>query len=164
MDAFLGGCRPSILDSSVSREDPMARSRKRLNHGAGSEPERRRSCRYPARIKTAVLSWDADGSRVEILVELDDISMHGCRVSSRVCPAPKPGESIWFQAPAENPGESIEGVMLSTVKPFLGKHTTRVKFLTSLPFHTFKLLVYGPEGMDLDRAERPEHEADYIWR
>ncbi len=101
---------------------------------------------------------------MELPVELDDISTHGCLVKSRVCPAPKPGELIWFQAPDVDPQAWIEGVLVSTIKPFLRQHSTRIRFMTSLPFQTFKMLVYGPEGIDLEHNERPEHEADYIWR
>ena len=142
----------------------MARSRKRPVRGTGKEPERRQSCRYPTRIKAVVLAWETDGGPVEVPVELVDISMQGCRVTSRVRPAPKPGEPIWFQAPEANPGEWIEGVLVSTIKPFLSKSSIRIKFRRNLPYQTFKLLVYGPEGMDLERIERPEHEANYIWR
>jgi len=142
----------------------MARSRKRLAHGTGREPDRRRSCRYPAKVKAVVLGWDTDGIRVELPVELDDISIHGCRVTSRACPAPKPGELIWFQAPGANPPAWIEGVLVSTIKPFLRKSSSRIRFLRNLPYQTFKMLVYGPEGNDLEEKERPEHEADQIWR
>ena len=112
-----GAGRPRFPRSYVSREDAMARSRNPA-HGSDKEPNRRRSCRYPAKVRAAVLGWDADGCRVELPVELDDISIHGCLVKSRVCPAPKPGELIWFSARLD-PQAWIEGVLVSTIKPFL---------------------------------------------
>ena len=107
------------------------------------------------KLKTAVLGWDADGGRVELPVELHDISIQGCRVKSRVCPAPKPGELIWFQAPDVHPQAWIEGVLVSTIKPFLRKSSSRIRFLRNLPYQTFKMLVYGPEGIDLELSSVP---------
>jgi hypothetical protein len=114
--------------------------------------------------KAAVLGWDSDGVRVELPVELLDISMQGCRVNSQVRPGPKPGDRVWLQAAGGDPAACIEGVIISTIKPFLRKCSSRIRFLRNLPYQTFKMLVYGPEQLDLQQMERPEHEADFIWR
>ncbi len=142
----------------------MALSRKLAVEVTGRRSDRRRSCRYPTRTKAAVVGWDVNGCRVELPGEFEDISMNGCRVRSRLCPVPTTGEPIWLQVSDEDPPEWVEGVVIATNKPFLRKSSTRIRFRESLPYHTFKMLVYGPEGQDLELSERPEHEADYLWR
>ena len=142
----------------------MARSKKRHVHGVGKEPDRRRTAVIPSGSRRRFWAGTRTVSAWSFRSSCVDISMQGCRVKSRVRPAPKPGEPIWFQAPEANPEEWIEGVLVSTNKPFLRKSTSRIRFLKSLPYQTFKMLVYGPEGQDLERSERPEHEADHIWR
>jgi len=132
--------------------------------GAGNGSDRRGSCRYRPLLKSAVLGWDEDGSRVEIPVELDDVSIQGCLVRSRVRRAPKPGERIWFKTSETNASEWIEGVIISTVKPFLRKQVTRIQFVSVLPFQTFKMLVYGRDGVDPESIPRPEHETDQWWQ
>ena len=114
--------------------------------------------------KSAVLGWDEDGSRVEIPVELDNVSIQGCLVRSRVPRAPKPGERIWFKTSEMNASEWIEGFIVSTVKPLLRKRVIRIRFVSVLPFQTFKMLVYGADGIDMENIPRPEHETDEWWR
>src|SRR5271157_2604937 len=132
--------------------------------GAGNVSDRRASCRYRPLLKSAVLGWDEDDARVEIPVELDNVSIQGCMVRSRVRPAPKPGERIWFKASEINASGWIEGIIVSTVKPFLRKQVTRIRFVSVLPFQTFKILVYGPDGIDPESIPHPEHETDQWWR
>jgi hypothetical protein len=132
--------------------------------GADNGSDRRSSCRYRPLLKSAVLGWDEDNSRVKIPVELDNVSIQGCLVRSRVRPAPKPGERIWFKASEMNASGWIEGIIVSTFKPFLRKQVTRIRFVSVLPFQTFKVLVYGPGGIDPESIPRPEHETDQWWR
>lgn len=142
----------------------MGQSRMYQAPAAGNGTDRRRTCRYSPTTKDAVLGWDEDGSQVEIPVELDNVSIQGCLVRSRVRPAPKPGERIWFKALEMNASGWIEGFIVSTIKPFLRKQVTRIRFVSVLPFQTFKMLVYGPDGVDLESIPRPEHETDQWWR
>jgi hypothetical protein len=126
--------------------------------------DRRRTCRYPAVIKDALLGWDADGSRVEIPVELVNISINSCLMRSRRGPAPLPGEPIWLKFPEIHPEDWVEGVLVSTDKPFLRSYVIRFQFLALLPFHTFKLLTSGTNGIVQERTDLPEHEMDNFWR
>src|SRR5271157_5005609 len=131
----------------------MEQSRMYQILGAGNGSDRRGSCRYRPLLKSAVLGWDEDDSRVEIPVELDNVSIQGCLVRSRVRRAPKPGERIW-----------IKSFIVSTVKPFLRNRVIRIRFVSVLPFQTFKMLVYGRDGVDPQSIPRPEHETDQWWR
>jgi hypothetical protein len=126
--------------------------------------DRRRACRYPAVIKDALLAWDAGGSRVEVPVELINISIGSCLVRSRRGPAPRPGGPVSLQVPGIEPANWIEGVVVSTDKRFLRRHTTRIQFLALLPFGTFKILVTGPQGSAHELTDRPEYEMDMFWR
>ena len=40
----------------------------------------------------------------------------------------------------------------------------RIRFVSVLPFQTFKMLVYGLDGIDPESIPRPEHETDQWWR
>src|SRR5271157_3809987 len=142
----------------------MEQSRMYQILGAGNGSDRRGSCRYRPLLKSAVLGWDEDDSRVEIPVELDNVSIQGCVVRSRVGWAPKPGERIWFKTSEMNASGWIEGFIVSTVKPFLRTRVIRIRFVSVLPFQTFKMLVYGRDGVDPESIPRPEHETDQWWR
>jgi len=126
--------------------------------------DRRSTCRYPAKMKAAVLGWDEGGSRIELPVVLENISMQSCLVKSPLGPAAKPGQPVWFKAPDVDSAKWIKGVLVSAVKPFLREYAIRIRFLEPLPFQTFKLLVYGPEEVDLDLKDRPAYETDQFWR
>ena len=111
-----------------------------------------------------MLGWYADGCRVEFPVELVDISLHGCRVMSRRRAIPKPGQPVWLKPAGAGSPAWIAATLVSSVRPFLRKRSTRIRFLDCLRYQTFKMLVYGPDGIDLERIERPEHETDTLWR
>ena len=58
----------------------------------------------------------------------------------------------------------MEGIVVSALKPFMGKCSIRVRFLSPLSYNTFKMLVYGKEGIDMNQRDRPEYENDQFWR
>jgi hypothetical protein len=126
--------------------------------------DRRRECRYSAEVNSVVLSWIECGAPVEHSVQLVDISMQGCLVNFRVAPRTQPGERVWLTVPGVNCTPVIDGVVVSAVKPFLRKCSIRIRFLAPLPFQTFKMLVYGGEGVDLNVRDRPDHENDQFWK
>lgn len=126
--------------------------------------DRRSACRYSAAIKSVVLSWIEGGAPVVHSVQLEDISIHGCLVKSSLDPRTQPGERVWLKAPGVNCTPVIDGVVVSAVKPFLRKCSIRIRFLAPLPFQTFKMLVYGSEGIDMNLKDRPDYENDQFWR
>ena len=40
----------------------------------------------------------------------------------------------------------------------------RIRFAAPLSYHTFKMLVYGNEGVDMKSNEQPDYENDQYWR
>jgi len=101
---------------------------------------------------------------VDHSVELENVSMQGCLVKARRGPRVHPGESVWLKALGNVTTPVIEGIVVSAVKPFLGKCAIRIRFLAPLPYQTFKMLVYGSEGIDLNLRDRPDYENDQYWR
>jgi hypothetical protein len=128
------------------------------------EQDRRDTCRYPAVTRNAVLSWDIGGSPVEYPVELENISMRGCLVRSRKLLSAQPGQAVRIALEDLESAAPIQGMLVSAVKPFLRRQIIRVRFVDPLPFLAFKMLVYGPEALDLEQRERPDHETDQFWR
>jgi hypothetical protein len=137
---------------------------KRLDEQRLAVTDRRDTCRYPVRTRTAVLCIDVQGSRVECPVEIENISMQGCLARSRKVPQIEPGQAVWLQLDGVTRTGPIDGVAVSCVKPFLRRYAIRIRFDEALPFLAFKLLVYGSDGIDLDRRDRPDHETDQFWR
>lgn len=83
---------------------------------------------------------------------------------SRRGPRVQPGERVWFRVLGDVTTPVIDGIVVSAVKPFLGKCSIRIRFLAPLPYQTFKMLVYGSEGIDISLRDRPVHESDQFWR
>jgi hypothetical protein len=115
-------------------------------------------------MKAAVVGWDEGGSRSVSPATLDSISMSGCLLKCSLKPRLEPGDRIYFKSKCLDEREWIAGTLASAVKPFLRKCLIRVRFLSPLPFLMFKLLVYGPAGIDLESQRRPDYESDQLWR
>ena len=126
--------------------------------------ERRRACRSRAVIHDVVLGWEKDGTSDELPGYLEDVSMDGCRARSPRVPPVRPGETIWFGLAGSQPAERIEGILVDARKPFLRECSIRIKFLTPLPYATFKYLVYGPQDFKPKEVDRRECETDQFWR
>jgi hypothetical protein len=130
--------------------------------------DRRVACRYPAAIKVLVLSMIDSGSLVDHSVELENISIRGCLLRSRRDHGLQPGERVWLKAMGSITTPVMDGIVVSAVKPFLGYCSIRVRFVAPLSYHTFKMLVYGTEGIDANDNSRScpaqEQEQDQIWR
>jgi len=126
--------------------------------------DRRLACRYPAATKAVILSLIESGSQVDHSVQLENVSMQGCLVMSRRGPRLQPGERVWFRVLGDVTTPVIDGIVVSAVKPFLGKCSIRIRFLAPLPYQTFKMLVYGSEGIDMNLSDRPVHESNQFWR
>ncbi len=126
--------------------------------------DRRIACRYPAAIEEVVLSFMESGSQLDHSVQLENVSMHGCLVKARRGPRVQPGERVWLKALGAVSTPVIAGIVVSAVKPFLGKRSIRIRFLAELPYQTFKMLVYGSEGIDRNLRDRPDHENDQFWK
>ena len=118
-------------------------------------------------MKAAVVGWGEGESRSIFPATLENVSMSGCLLKSACKPGLEPGDRIYFKSacPDEgDEGEWIAGELIAAVKPFLRKCLIRVRFVSPLPFLLFKLLVYGPEGIDLQSLRRPDYESDQFWR
>ena len=129
-----------------------------------SAVDRRLACRYPTATKTVILSLIESGSQVDHSVQLENVSMQGCLVKSRRDPGVRPGERVWLKALGNITTPVIDGIVVSAVKPFLGKCSIRIRFLAPLSYQTFKMLVYGSEGIDMNLRDRPDYENDQYWR
>jgi hypothetical protein len=129
-----------------------------------SAKDRRLAYRYPAAIKDLILSMMDSCSQVDLPVELQDVSLRGCLITSRSKPRLHCGEKVWLKALGEISTPVLEGVVISAVKPFLGKCTIRIRFLAPLSYRTFKMLVYGKEEVDTHIREQTDHESDLFWR
>jgi len=141
--------------------------RRRGRNGArtiSSAMDRRLACRYPAATKAAILSWIESGPQVDHSVQFESVSMYGCLVKARRGPRVQPGERVWLKALGDISTPAIDGILVSAVKPFLGKCAIRIRFLAPLPYQTFKVLVYGSERIDINVRDRPVHESDQFWR
>jgi hypothetical protein len=141
--------------------------RRHGRNGAGtisSAMDRRIACRYPAAMKAAILSLTESGSQMDHSVQLENVSMQGCLVRSGRGPRVQPGEKVWLKALGDITSPVIDGIVISAVRPFLGKCTIRIRFLAPLSFQTFKMLVYGTEGIDMNLKDRPDYENDQFWR
>lgn len=126
--------------------------------------DRRLACRYPATIKDLVLSTVESGSQADHSVQLQNISMHGCLVKTRHDPGMQPGQRVLLRLLEDSASPVIDGIVVSNVKPFLGKRSIQIQFLAPLPYQTFKMLVYGTEGFDMNLRNRPEQETDQFWK
>jgi len=141
--------------------------RRRARNGArtiSSAMDRRLACRYPAATKAAILCWFESGPQVDHFVQFESVSMYGCLVKARRGPRVQPGERVWLKALGDISTPAIDGIVVSAVKPFLGKCAIRIRFLAPLPYQTFKVLVYGSERIDINVRDRPVHESDQFWR
>lgn len=125
---------------------------------------RRLACRYPSATKAVILSLIESGSQVDHSVQLENVSMEGCLVKAHRDRRVRPGERVWLKALGDITTPVIDGIVVSAVKPFLGKCAIRIRFLAPLPYQTFKMLVYGSEGIDINLRDRPVHESDQFWR
>lgn len=126
--------------------------------------DRRGTCRYRPIESGAALSWTEKKTRVEIQVELDNISVQGCMVRSNARVGPRAGEPIWFRAVGIQSLGWIEGRVIAIEKPFLRRYEVRIVFVSTLPFHAFKKVVYGEEDTSPPVVERPAYETDQWWR
>ena len=90
--------------------------------------------------------------------------MTGCLVKSRRNPRLRPGERVWLKVLGQVSNPVIDGIVVSAVKPLLGNCAIRIRFLAPLSYQTFKMLVYGKEGVDLNLRDRPQFENDQFWR
>jgi hypothetical protein len=126
--------------------------------------DRRDTCRYPVMARSAVLCFDVQGTAVECPAEIENISMQGCLVRSSKVPRVDPGQAVLLRIERLDENEPVQGVVVSSTKPFLRRHAVRIRFDQPLPFLAFKLLVYGPEGLSLEQRDRPMYETDQFWR
>jgi len=126
--------------------------------------DRRRACRSPAATKAVIFSLIESGSQVDHSGQLENVSMDGCLVKSRRGPRVRPGARVWLKALGDITTPVIDGIVISAVKPFLGMCAIRIRFLAPLPYQTFKMLVYGKEGIDMNLKDRPDYENDQFWR
>ncbi len=138
--------------------------KKRRDERRLAEIERRDTCRYPIVTRSVLLCFDMQGTVVDCRGEIGNISMQGCLVRSRKAPRITPGQAVWLRIEGLDGAGPVEGVVVSSAKPFLRRHSIRIRFAQPLAFLAFKLLVYGPEGRDLDRRDRPAYETDQFWR
>jgi hypothetical protein len=115
-------------------------------------------------MKAAVIGWDEGESRCAVPATLENISMSGCLLKCSRKPSREPGDPIYFKSTCLGEGDWIAGELIAADKPFLRKCIIRIRFLSPLPFLLFKLLVYGPEGTDLQSLMRPDYESDQFWR
>ncbi|WP_165227704.1 hypothetical protein [Aquisphaera insulae] len=90
--------------------------------------------------------------------------MNGCRLKIRRRRLPRPDGPVILRVQSRGHDDSIPGVLLAADKAFLGPRTCRIRFIQSLCFNTFKLLVNGPDYLGEPRPDRPEHETDTLWR
>jgi len=126
--------------------------------------DRRLAYRYPAANTDAIISSAESGYQVNHSVQLENVSMHGCLVKSRRGPPMEPGERVSLKVLGDVTSPVIDGIVVSSVKPFLGKRSIRIRFLAPLPYQTFKMLVYGTDGIDMNLRDRPEYENDQFWK
>ena len=126
--------------------------------------DRRIACRYLATTKQVILSNMQSGALADHAAELENVSMQGCLVKSRRNPNLLPGEQVWLKIPGDISTPVIDGIVVSVVKPFLGRCAVRIRFLEPVSYLTFKRLVYGEEAIETNRRELPEHENDQFWR
>ena len=129
-----------------------------------SAMDRRLAFRYPPATRALILTLIESSSLVDYPIELENVSMQGCMVKSRRGPRVQPGERVWLKALGNITTPVIDGIVVSAVKPFLGKCSIRIRFLAPLPYQTFKMLVYGSEGIDMNLRDRPDYENDQYWR
>ncbi|WP_148596582.1 hypothetical protein [Aquisphaera giovannonii] len=69
-----------------------------------------------------------------------------------------------MEIPQVPDADALFGVLLSANRPFLGPMVCRIRFIQSLTFQSFKLLVNGPDLVPATPRDLPEHEADWLWR
>lgn len=129
-----------------------------------SEDEQRSTCRYPAKMKAAEVGWGEGESRSVFPATLENVSMSGCLLKCSCKPSLQPGDRIYFRSTCLDEEHWIAGELVKAAKPFLQKCLIRIRFASPLPFLLFKLLVYGPEGIDLQSLARPHYESDQFWR
>ncbi len=141
----------------------------RTSRRNGSKPmnsamDRRSTCRYHPATKDVILSLTESGTLADHPAELENVSMQGCLVKSRRNPNLLPGEQVWLKVAGDISTPVIDGIVVSAVKPFLGKRVIRIRFLEPLSYLTFKRLVYGEEEIETNRRKLPEYENDQFWR
>ena len=129
-----------------------------------SAMDRRLACRYPAATKNLILFSIESGSAVDHSVQLENVSMQGCLVKSRRVPRVQPGERVSLKVLGNITIPMIDGIVVSAIKPFLGKCSIRIRFLAPLPYQTFKMLVYGSEDIYTNFKNRMDYENDQFWR
>ncbi|MGC8641754.1 MAG: PilZ domain-containing protein [Isosphaeraceae bacterium] len=142
----------------------MVRSRKSRATAAHAGADRRTTCRYEPRAKSAVLTLGWDNSEGELTVDLKCISLQGCMVRSRAGLPLNRGDPIWLRASDMTDSDWIEGKVVAVHKPFLRGQQIRIHFASSLSFEVFKTLVYGADEVVPVEIIRPEHETDQFWR
>jgi hypothetical protein len=125
--------------------------------------DRRRSCRYRVVIRDVLLGWKENDIFIELPASLEDLSLSGCLATTNHSRVPKAGESIWFKAPASEPGEWAQGIVVSVRKPLLRRCAIRIQFLIPLTYALFRLLVQGPDTARPD-VDRPDFECDHFWK
>jgi hypothetical protein len=76
----------------------------------------------------------------------------------------EPGDPIWFGLAGSHPAERTEGILIDARRSFLGVYSLRIKFVTPLPYDTFKCLVYGPQHPGLRPRSYPVYETDGFWK
>jgi len=125
--------------------------------------DRRRECRYPAKVPQIQIGWEGDGAMIELSVRLIDVSSSGCRAEVDRFPHPHPGEPVWMRNPVAQ-DEWLEGSLVSAGPAGKKRTVLRLRFVSPLPYATFKYLVYGPEKQPAESAPRPWHERDELWK
>jgi len=144
----------AILRRSRTGREPSRRLR----------TERRISCRYPSKIRDALLSWDEKEIRAERQVRLEDLSVLGCRLRCRSGPPHRPGLLVQLSIPNSEIPDVIAGVLVSSRRSIFGPAIVRIRFLRSLHYALFTRLVGGVEESVVRQGDIPEHETDALWR
>jgi hypothetical protein len=102
---------------------------------------------------------------VETPCRIVDLSLAGCLVEARPAPRLKEQQKLWFRPQGVSPCDWTEGTVVAIRKPLFKWCQVRIRFLTDLPYASFKPLVFGAEcPPETATPEAPEHEKDHLWR
>jgi hypothetical protein len=127
--------------------------------------DRRRACRYRIGFAEGSLGWWQDSSFVETPCRIIDLSLAGCLVEARPASRLREQQKVWFRPLHVAQGEWTEGTVVAIRKPLFRQCQIRIRFLTDLPYASFKPLVFGTEcPPEPATPEAPEHEKDHLWR
>jgi hypothetical protein len=127
--------------------------------------DRRRACRYPVGLADGSLGWWEGSSFADAPCRIIDLSLMGCLVETRALPGLKEQQKVWLRPLGVSTSDWTEGIIVAIRKPLFRPCQVRIRFLSDLPYASFKPLVFGVENSrKATTAETPEHEQDPMWR